>query len=206
LVDLESLTSTSETFTLLLIFLIMAILTVAAARTKTLRSFQFEMFVFALVLFSAEVPRVLDTLGLIDASSYEDFGLEVHSASMVVLVAFVALRVYSFQRPGQAFLAPSGVDQKIASAVKSILEAQMGVSAARAVAFYFDPNIAVFDPKGYTKMLGKTFMGGAGPLVRLMVSELCSQFAVPHEDGMDLESCIKQVRKKGATSTDPGAG
>ena len=206
--DLEFFTQIGESLSLLLILLVMGLFVIAMARTKTLRSFQFEMFVFAIVLFAAEVPRVLGTLGLVDVNSYEDFGLEVHSVSMVVLVAFVAIRVYGFQRPTQRLLAPTNVDQKIAAAVRTILETQMGASAAKAVAFYFDPNIAVFDPKGYAKMLEKTFKGGAAPLVKLMVVELCQQFSLEYKDGMDLEACVKMLRRKGdlSPSSDLGTG
>jgi len=70
-----------------------------ALRTKTLRSFQFEMFVFMLVLVVAEAPRIFETLGVFSGGDYYDLvGLEVHSVSMVVLALFVALRVYNFWR------------------------------------------------------------------------------------------------------------
>lgn len=73
-------------------------LLVAAARTRTVKSFQFQMFLFAAVLFTAEVPRILGTLGVIDVSSFEGVGLEIHSLSMVVLVCFAAFRIYGFLR------------------------------------------------------------------------------------------------------------
>lgn len=89
----------TEVLSLVLVLASFAIIAVLAARTKTRRSFQFEMFLFMLVLAVAEVPRILETLGAISGGPYYDtLGLEVHSVSMVVLVAFVALRVYRFSR------------------------------------------------------------------------------------------------------------
>jgi hypothetical protein len=63
---------------------------------RTIRSFQFEMFVFALVVGSAEVPRIaLDISGL-NFGVLNTYGLEVHTASMVILAGFVAYRIYGF--------------------------------------------------------------------------------------------------------------
>jgi predicted membrane channel-forming protein YqfA (hemolysin III family) len=89
----------TEILSLVLVLGSLAIITYLALRTKTFRSFQFEMFLFMLVLGVAEVPRILETLGLIAATPYYDqIGLEVHSVSMAILTAFVALRVYGFRR------------------------------------------------------------------------------------------------------------
>jgi hypothetical protein len=89
----------AEVLTLVLILASFAIISYLAFRTKTIRSFQFEMFLFMLVLAVAEIPRILETLGVITGGPYYDqLGLEIHSVSMVILVAFVALRVYRFSR------------------------------------------------------------------------------------------------------------
>ena len=88
-----------EIFSLALIIASLAIISHLALRTKTVRSFQFEMFLFMLVLAASEVPRILETLGIITGGPYYDqLGLEIHSASMVVLTLFVAIRVYNFWR------------------------------------------------------------------------------------------------------------
>ena len=81
-----------------LVFVIGAFLILAylALRVRTRRSFQFEMFLFALVLGAAEVPHIaLDMSGL-DLGPLVTYGLEVHSVSMVILASFVAYRVYGF--------------------------------------------------------------------------------------------------------------
>jgi len=86
-----------------LIFLVASFITIAylAARVKTRRSFQFEMFLFALVLAAAEVPKALLDMSGLDLGVLVTYGLEVHSASMVILAGFVAYRVYGFFRGGK---------------------------------------------------------------------------------------------------------
>jgi hypothetical protein len=65
-----------------------------AAKVRTRRSFQFEMFLVALVLGAAEVPKIsMDALGL-NLGVLATYGLEVHSASMIILAGFVAYRIY----------------------------------------------------------------------------------------------------------------
>lgn len=95
---LESATQAGELASLGLILLTLLVLLVAGAKAKTPKSFQFQMLVVAVILFSAEIPRMLSTLGLLDLSSMEDLGLEIHSLSMVVLVGFVAYRTYGFMK------------------------------------------------------------------------------------------------------------
>ena len=96
---LQALAPYTEVLSLILILASFAIIAYLALRTKTLRSFQFEMFLFMLVLAIAETPRILETLGLITEGHYYDLiGLEVHTVSMLVLAVFVALRTYKFWR------------------------------------------------------------------------------------------------------------
>jgi len=88
-----------EGISLILIVAALAIISYLAFRTKTVRSFQFEMFLFMLVLAAAEAPRILETLGVVTGGPYYDLvGLEIHSVSMVILAAFVGFRVYRFWR------------------------------------------------------------------------------------------------------------
>jgi hypothetical protein len=68
----------------------------SAARAKTVRSLQVQMFLFVLVLALSEVPRILGTLSVIQISGIQDIGLEIHTFSMFVLSAFVLLQVYKF--------------------------------------------------------------------------------------------------------------
>ncbi|MDA4112532.1 MAG: hypothetical protein OK474_00600 [Thaumarchaeota archaeon] len=94
--DLGTLTDAGGIASLLLITASFIVLALAARRIRVLRSFQVEMFVFAVVLFAAESPHIFSTLGLINVSSFEAAGLALHSVSMVILAGFVAFRVLGF--------------------------------------------------------------------------------------------------------------
>jgi hypothetical protein len=95
---LDSATDIGEYVALVFILVSFVIFLVAARRARAVRSFQFEMLIFAVVLFAAEIPMTLEDLGLVNFSAIQDVGFELHSGSMVLLAAFVAYRVYGFMR------------------------------------------------------------------------------------------------------------
>ncbi|MDV3244406.1 MAG: hypothetical protein LYZ66_04430 [Nitrososphaerales archaeon] len=81
-----------------LIFILGSFVIIAylAAKVRTLRSFQFEMFLFLLVLALSEVPHVLDSMNVVNLGGMVTYGLAIHSVSMVILSGFVAYRTYGF--------------------------------------------------------------------------------------------------------------
>ena len=85
-----------EGLTLVLVVLALLLFVLIASKARSYRSLQFQMLPFAIVLFVAELPRILGTLGLVDLTNIEDIGLELHSISMVFLSAFLAYRIYGF--------------------------------------------------------------------------------------------------------------
>jgi E3 ubiquitin-protein ligase DOA10 len=95
---LQNIAPYTEALSLILILASFVVIAYLAFRVRTVHSFQFEMFLFMLVLAVAEIPRILETLGVFADGPYDLLGLEVHSVSMVILVAFVAIRVYRFWR------------------------------------------------------------------------------------------------------------
>ena len=86
-------TTGPEFLSLALILASLLIVAFLAYRSKTTKSFQFQMFVVLLVIAAAEVPHMLMSVGLLDLSYIEDFGLFVHTASMIFLVGFISFRV-----------------------------------------------------------------------------------------------------------------
>lgn len=88
----------AEVLSLIFIVASFLILAYLALKVRSRRSFQFEMFLFALILGSAEVPAVLYQMSGLDLGVLVTYGLEVHSVSMVFLAAFVAYRIYGFFR------------------------------------------------------------------------------------------------------------
>ncbi len=88
----------AETLSLILVITSFAILTRLALRVRTLRSLQSQFFIFSLILTISEIPRILETLGLIDITPYQLLGLAVHTVSMIALGAFLVYRAYRFLR------------------------------------------------------------------------------------------------------------
>lgn len=61
--------------------------------TRRIRSLQFQMFIFGLILLISEIPRIQETTGLISISEpMETFGLALHTVSMGVLSGFILYR------------------------------------------------------------------------------------------------------------------
>ena len=95
--------SAADYFSLALIFVAFGLIALLSMRSRTVSSFQFELYVFVLVVVMAEVPKILINLGFLpDLASYELDGLIVHSFSMAFLSGFVLWRAY------KAFVPASG--------------------------------------------------------------------------------------------------
>jgi hypothetical protein len=76
-----------------LIFIAFGLIALLSMRSRTTSSFQFELYVFILVVVMAEVPGILINLGFLPAlASYELDGLIVHSFSMAFLSGFILWR------------------------------------------------------------------------------------------------------------------
>ncbi|QQG48850.1 MAG: hypothetical protein HY247_00570 [archaeon] len=96
--SLEPITQTGEYISLVLVIFAFLTFAILAMKSRSLRSLQGQMFVVVLIIFAAELPRILWTIGIVDLSWLADYGLEVHSVSMVLLTGFLAYRIYGFLR------------------------------------------------------------------------------------------------------------
>jgi hypothetical protein len=86
----------TDALSLVLIVASFLVVTYLAYRAKTIRSFQFEIFVVLLVLVLAEIPKLLGDLGVIDISGIETTGLLIHTVSMVFLSVFILVRASKY--------------------------------------------------------------------------------------------------------------
>ncbi len=82
----------AEPISLLLLLLALGLLARLAYRAKSVSSLQFQLLIFVVILDIAEIPHILDEIGLIDVGPYESLGLEVHTLSMIFLAAVIAYR------------------------------------------------------------------------------------------------------------------
>ena len=87
-----------ELFTLAGIMVSGVIFARLAIKAKSIGSFRFQLSLFMLVWVVSEVPHVLQTLGLIDATPYDTFGLAAHMTSMAIFAIFVGIRSANFVR------------------------------------------------------------------------------------------------------------
>ena len=95
-------TTLAEGVSLFLITATLVLMALLSRRAKTLKSFQFQMFLVIAILFASEAPHILSDMGVIQISGVEDIGLVVHTISMVILVAFISIRAASYFRQGRS--------------------------------------------------------------------------------------------------------
>ena len=70
-----------------------------ALKARSIGAFRFQLSIFILIWVAAEVPHILDTIGLIDVSSYLELGLYLHLISMIIFAGFIGLRSLRFIHP-----------------------------------------------------------------------------------------------------------
>lgn len=151
----------SEFVSLLLILFSIILIAYLNSKLRKMRTFQFEMLVFVIVLAAAEIPRTLYSLGVVDLDWLSTAGLAIHSLSMAILSIFVAYRIYGFFK-GVPITALKGTyEELILTSVDKVMSQTFGESVARAVDFYVDRSIALTDPASYEVALGKMFGPGS---------------------------------------------
>ncbi len=91
----QSIANAAGYVSLVLIFVAFGLIAALSMRSRTTSSFQFELYVFVLVVVMAEVPGILIDLGFLPAlAQYELDGLIVHSFSMAFISGFILWRAY----------------------------------------------------------------------------------------------------------------
>jgi hypothetical protein len=197
----EPLGIAAELTSLALILASFLVITYLASRTRSRRTFQFEMFLFTVVLVTAEIPRTLYSLGVVDLSWLSTFGLGIHSVSMVILSAFVAVRINGFFRTGQVLGKDfAGVIQ---TAVGASIENAVGQGAMKSLDFYVSRGVAVEDPRAYTLSLKRIFGTGANVLVEAVVRGICESSGVEPKPEMTLAAAVDAARQKYLASGTP---
>ncbi len=87
--------------TIILLLGTLSIFVWLAARSKDIRSFQFQISIFIIIWILGGVADILQDSGIIVLSSMQgDIGLEIHFASLVFLSIMIWLRFYYSQKSG----------------------------------------------------------------------------------------------------------
>ncbi len=162
-----------ETISFILILLSFAILTSLAFKAKSIRSLQFQLFLFALILVISEVPLMLESLGFLSlepikttwlSSTYYIYGYTfwIHTLSHIPILK--EMKKMSKEKNFETIFL---------EAIEEALISVFGKEAYKAVNFYVDPHIAVNDPDNYANKLEKMFLDGAKVIIDRIIDTLC---------------------------------
>lgn len=102
----------AEIYSFIGIVLAAVIFTRLAIKGQSIGNFRFQLSIFILIWVAAEIPHILDSLGLVDASSYLTAGLMLHLISMIAFAVFVGTRSLRFLHPpdgGESFFPQSSL-------------------------------------------------------------------------------------------------
>jgi hypothetical protein len=99
MMETDPLLLVAEMYSFIGIVLAAVIFTRLAVKARSIGNFRFQLSIFILIWVAAEVPHTLDSLGLIDVTSYLTVGLVLHLISMIVFAVFVGLRSLRFLHP-----------------------------------------------------------------------------------------------------------
>jgi hypothetical protein len=91
--------------TVILLLVALGIFVWLVARSKTIRSFQFQMSIFLVVWILGEIASNLQDSGIIVFTALQgDIGLEIHVVSMVFFSIMLWLRFYYSERSGNKMI------------------------------------------------------------------------------------------------------
>lgn len=91
--------------TVILLLVALGIFVWLVARSKTIRSFQFQMSIFLVVWIVGEIVGSLQDSGIIVFTALQgDIGLEIHVVSMVFFSIMLWLRFYYSERSGKRMI------------------------------------------------------------------------------------------------------
>jgi hypothetical protein len=91
--------------TVILLLIALGIFVWLAARSKSVRSFQFQMSIFLVVWILGEIAGSLQDSGIIEFTALQgDIGLEIHTVSMVFFSSMLWFRFYYSERSGKKMI------------------------------------------------------------------------------------------------------
>jgi hypothetical protein len=91
--------------TVILLLIALGIFVWLAARSKSVRSFQFQMSIFLVVWILGEIAGSLQDNGIIVFTALQgDIGLEIHTVSMVFFSIMLWFRFYYSERSGKKMI------------------------------------------------------------------------------------------------------
>jgi len=87
--------------TLILLVIALGIFAWLTARSRNIKSFQFQISVFILIWIIAEIIDLLGEEGVIELFSTSDIGMYVHVLAMAMFSAMIWIRFYLSDKSGK---------------------------------------------------------------------------------------------------------
>jgi hypothetical protein len=165
-------------------------------RVRNIRTFQFEMLLFTIVLVAAEIPRTLYSLGVVDLDLLSPVGLEIHSVSMVILALFVSYRTVGFFKGRQITAMAGTYEEVLLSSIREALVDGLGETSAKALDFYLDSRILITDPAEYERSTAKFLGPGSKPIMEHLLDKMCSTAGIDRSSVQSLEQCLAEARRR----------
>ena len=100
-VDAVVLISAFDNLTLLLLMIALGIFLWLTARSRNIRSFQFQISVFILIWIIGEIIDLLGEEGVIDLFSNSELGMYIHVLAMAVFSSMIWIRFYWSEKTGK---------------------------------------------------------------------------------------------------------
>ena len=93
--------SSFGSLTLILLVVALGIFVWLTARSRNIKSFQFQISVFILIWIIAEIIDLLGEEGVIELFSTSDIGMYVHVLAMAMFSAMIWIRFYLSDKSGK---------------------------------------------------------------------------------------------------------
>ena len=93
--------SSFGSLTLILLVIALGIFVWLTARSRNIKSFQFQISVFILIWVIAEIIDLLGEEGVIELFSTSDIGMYVHVLAMAMFSAMIWIRFYLSDKSGK---------------------------------------------------------------------------------------------------------
>jgi bacteriorhodopsin len=93
--------SSFGSLTLILLVVALGIFVWLTARSRNIKSFQFQISVFILIWIIAEIIDLLGEEGVIELFSTSDIGMYVHVLAMAMFSAMIWIRFYLSEKSGK---------------------------------------------------------------------------------------------------------
>ena len=97
----DVLLSSFESLTLILLVIALGIFMWLTARSRNIKTFQFQISIFILIWITGEIIDLLGEEGVIQLFSTSEIGMYVHVVAMAMFSAMIWIRFYLSERTGK---------------------------------------------------------------------------------------------------------